>query len=48
MLDPFRKKSSVLSRFFGRGGPPGLAFPKPEPEVAPERASCPLPRKMAG
>jgi hypothetical protein len=38
MLDPFRKKSRVLSRFFGRGRPvPGLRFqtgkaqPRPQP-----------------
>jgi hypothetical protein len=38
MLDPFRKKSRVLSRLLGRGrakSRPRFAFPNREPEVAP-------------
>jgi hypothetical protein len=35
MLDPFRKKSSVLSRFFGRGRPvPGSRFQTGKPAAA--------------
>jgi hypothetical protein len=43
MLDPFRKKSSVLSRFFGRGRPvPGLRFQTGKTAVAPPaRAQSP-------
>ena len=49
MLDPFRKKSRVLSRFFGPGRPescPRVAFPNREPEAAP-RGRAQSPKKMA-
>jgi len=45
MLDPFRKKSRVLSRLLGRGGPnpvPGLGFQIGKPRSRPGPARRPL------
>jgi hypothetical protein len=50
MLDPFRKKSSVLSRFFGPGRPascPRVRFQTGKP-AAPSRVRAQSPRQWPG